>query len=253
MKLDWFKGYSLISYEEIDSTNSEALRLASAGISGDSIILAHNQTGGRGSKGRYWTSIPGNLHASILLENKFSLKKNSQLSFVIANAVFQAINYLAKLQNIEIDMQLKWPNDILINDQKVAGILLESISIRDKNYVVIGFGINLKHAPVLNNKAICLTDLGIKINSADEFLNILMGKFERLYQQWKIDNNFIKTRKDWMRHAYKLNKVITIDDGARRISGVFKEIDLDGAMRLQLASGQYCNIVAGELMFSEDV
>jgi BirA family biotin operon repressor/biotin-[acetyl-CoA-carboxylase] ligase len=253
MQLDWFKGYNLIYFEEIDSTNSEALRIASSGTSGDSIILASNQTGGRGSKGRYWTSIPGNLHASILLESKVSLKKNSQLSFVIANAVFEAISYLAKLQNIKLDMKMKWPNDVLINEQKVAGILLESISIKEKNYVVIGFGINLMHAPVLDNKTTCLTDLGIKINSTDEFLNVLMGKFEKLYQQWKLDNNFIKTRKNWLRRAYNLNKVITIDDGARRISGVFKEIDLDGAMRLQLASGQYCNIVAGEFLSQEDV
>ena len=80
-----------------------------------------------------------------------------------------------------------------------------------------------------------------------------MAKFEKLYTQWKLDNNFIKTRKDWMRRAYNLNKVIIVDDGLRRISGVFKEIDFDGSMRLQLAGGQYCNVASGEVLFQDDV
>ena len=248
MKLDWLKKYNLITFEEIDSTNSEALRIASSGVVGDFIILARIQTGGRGTKGRYWTSIAGNLHASILLESEFAPKKNSQLSFIIANAVYEAVNHLAKERNIKLNMKLKWPNDVLIDGQKLAGILLESISIKGKNYVVIGFGINILQAPKIDRKTISLNEIGIKIESPNKFLNILMSKFEKLYQQWKLENNFARTRKDWMRRAYKLNKVITIDDSAWRISGIFKDIDLDGAMRLQLASGQYCNIVAGELV-----
>jgi len=248
MKLDWLGKYSLIAFEEIDSTNSEALRIASSGASGDFIVLSKIQTGGRGTKGRYWTSIAGNLHASILLENEFAPKKNAQLSFVIANAVYEAVNHLAKERNLKLNMKLKWPNDILIDGHKLAGILLESISIKNKKYVVIGFGVNTLHTPKIDKKTISLNDIGIQINDPNEFLNILMSKFEKLYQQWKLENNFVRTRKDWLRRAYNLNKVITIDDGARRVSGIFKDIDLDGALRLQLASGQYCNIVAGELV-----
>ena len=122
MKLDWLKKYNLITFEEIDSTNSEALRIASSGVVGDFIILARIQTGGRGTKGRYWTSIAGNLHASILLESEFAPKKNSQLSFIIANAVYEAVNHLAKERNIKLNMKLKWPNDVLIDGQKLAGI-----------------------------------------------------------------------------------------------------------------------------------
>ena len=171
MKLDWLGKYSLITFEEIDSTNSEALRIASSGVSGDFIILSKIQTGGRGTKGRYWASMAGNLHASILLESEFAPKKNSQLSFVIANAVYEVVKHFAKEQNINLNMKLKWPNDVLIDGHKLAGILLESISIKDKKYVVIGFGVNILHAPKIDRKTISLNDLGIQINEPNEFLS----------------------------------------------------------------------------------
>lgn len=252
MKLDWLNGYSLITFEEIDSTNSEALRIAHSEAVGNFVILSKIQSGGRGTKGRYWDSLEGNLHASILLQTKFDIKKNSQLPFLVANAVFETINHFAKEVGIKLNIKLKWPNDVLIDNKKVAGILLESVSLKDKNYVVIGIGVNIDKAPDINKKVICIRDLGIEIESPSAFLNILIAKFETLYNQWRSDNNFIRTRKDWLQRAYNLNKVIIVDDGFRRISGVFKGINLEGAMRLQLASGQYCNIVAGEVLFQDD-
>lgn len=253
MKLDWLEKYSLITFDEIDSTNSEALRVANSGAIGDFVILSKVQTGGRGTKGRQWESLEGNLHASILLQTEFDLKKNSQLPFLVANAVFEAINHFAKERGIKLDIKLKWPNDVLVDNKKLAGILLESVSLQDKNYVVIGIGMNIDKVPDIDRKVICMKDFGFEFDSPNDFLNILMIKFEKLYAQWKSDNNFIKTRKDWMRRAYNLNKVIIVDDGLRRISGVFKEIDLDGSMRLQLAGGQYCNIAAGEVLLQDDI
>lgn len=253
MKLDWPQKYSLFAFDEIDSTNSEALRMANSGAIGDFVILSKIQTGGRGTKGRQWESLEGNLHASILLQTEFDLKKNSQLPFLVANAVFEAINHFAKERDIKLDIKLKWPNDVLVDNKKLAGILLESVSLQDKNYVIIGIGVNIDKAPDINRQVICMKDLGFDFENPNDFLNILMAKFEKLYTQWKSDNNFIKTRKDWMRRAYNLNKVIIVDDGLRRISGVFKEIDFDGSMRLQLAGGQYCNVASGEVLFQDNV
>lgn len=249
MQLDWLQSYSLIIFEEIDSTNSEALRLENSGAIGDFVILSKIQTGGRGTKGSYWHSLAGNLHTSILLQTKFDIKKNSQLPFLVANAVFEAINHFSKQAGIKLNMKLKWPNDVLIDSKKVAGILLESVSLKGKNYVIIGVGVNIEKAPDINKNVTCIKDWGIEVTSPDTFLNILMDKFNTLYEQWKSDNNFIKTRKDWMRRAYNLNQVIIVDDGSKRISGVFKGIGSGGAMRIQLASGQYCNIATGEFLF----
>ena len=249
MRLDWLKNYNLLIFQTVDSTNSEALRLASSGAVGDFVIVSNFQTGGRGSKGRLWKSIAGNLHASILLDSRVDFRRYPQLSFVIANAVFEAITKLAQDKKVNLDIKLKWPNDILINGKKVGGILLESISLLNKNYVVIGMGINIIEAPGnVSFPSTSLYDEGIMLESYDELLDLVMNKFDMLYKRWVEDNNFNRTRKDWMRRAYNINKVITIDDGNRRLSGIFKEIDLDGSICIQLASGQLYNLTAGDVL-----
>ena len=233
MSLDWLKNYNLLIFQTVDSTNSEAPRLANSEAIGNFVVVSNLQTGGRGSKGRLWKSIAGNLHASILLDSSVDCKKHPQLSFVIANEVFEALTKLAQEKKINLNIQLKWPNDILIDGKKVGGILLESISLLNKNYVVIGMGINIIEA--LANVAFPATSLyeeGLMLEGSDELLDLIMNKFDKLYKRWAVDNNFIRTRKDWMRRAYNINKVITIDDGNRRLSGTFKEIDFDGSIRV---------------------
>ena len=109
------------------------------------------------------------------------------------------------------------------------------------------------NAPKKLERATSLKDEGFELKGVDEFLNILMSKFDPLYQEWVIENNFKKIRQDWMSRAYNLNKVITVDDGVKRISGIFKEIDFDGSIKLRLVSGQFYNIVAGDVMIDHDV
>ena len=127
--------------------------------------------------------------------------------------------------------------------------MLESISLLNKNYVVIGMGINIIEAPSnVSFPSTSLYDEGIILESYDELLDLVMNKFDIHYKRWVEDNNFNRTRKDWMRRAYNINRVITIDDGNRRLSGIFKEIDLDGSLRIQLASGQLYNLNAGDML-----
>ena len=252
MKLNWLKNYSILSFESLDSTNSEGLRLANSSARGDFLILGQEQTGGRGQRGREWVSLHGNLHASILLESRADPKSHPQLSFVIANAMYASLAELAAKHRLSMNIELKWPNDILINGKKVAGILLESISLANKISVVIGFGVNIRQAPSdLDRPATSLLNEGIILEKPDEFLNILMNRFDKLYARWRVEKSFTDTRKYWMRHAYNLNKQVTIDDGTRSVSGIFREIDLDGAMRLELPNGQFCTIYAGEIIMDE--
>lgn len=249
MRLDWLKNYNLLIFETIDSTNSEALRLAKAGAIGDFVIISNTQTGGRGSKGRLWKSIAGNLHTTILLNSPVDPKKHPQLSFVVANSIFDALAKIAQSKHRNLNIKLKWPNDILINGRKVGGILLESITLGNKNYVAIGIGVNIIEAPAnVSFPATSLYDEGIILESSDELLSLVINRFDKLYKGWIADNSFIRTRKDWMRRAYNLNKVITIDDGNRRLSGLFKEIDFDGSIRIQLAGGQLYNLAAGDVL-----
>jgi BirA family biotin operon repressor/biotin-[acetyl-CoA-carboxylase] ligase len=249
MRLNWLKNYNFLIFETIDSTNTEALRIAKSGASGDFVILANTQTGGRGSKGRSWISIPGNLHMTILLSVPSSSKNNSQLSFLAANAVYDAFAELLKQKSQALEIKLKWPNDILINSKKVGGLLLESISFGDRTYIAVGIGINVIEAPSITNfPATSLYDEGLMVENSDELLGALVDVFDKKYRLWLADANFSSIRKEWLKRAYRLNKVITIDDGNIRISGTFKEIDDFGSIKLQLASGEICSFSSGEVL-----
>lgn len=254
MELTWLKNYNLIIFDEIDSTNSEGLRMAKSESPGDVVILAKRQTVGRGQKGNLWESLPGNLHATILLKITATSNPISNLSFVMANAVYETIAELCNTQEIQEPLrkiELKWPNDVLIEGKKVAGILLESITISGKKYVVIGIGVNVQHYPAyLNLPITSLKNEGINLANPDKFLNILMNKFNKLYLSWQYEGGFEQTRNDWLKRAYNLNNIVTIDNGLQRISGIFKSIEKDGSIILELASGQICNFAAGKVLIS---
>ena len=164
-------GYRLVFHEEIDSTNAEALRLASTGEGEDGSlwIWAGSQNAGRGRAGRNWISPRGNLHASLLLRPGVPLTTASQLSLLAGIAAHDAIAALAATVRASPRLQLKWPNDVLADGAKLGGILLESASSPSQTTpaVVIGIGINLAHAPDdLGRPATCLARLGIEAPAA---------------------------------------------------------------------------------------
>lgn len=249
MGISWLNKYDLLIFEEIDSTNSEALRIAKKLPITDLVILGRKQTGGRGRSSKFWESLEGNLHASILLKlhNKPSLAP--QLSFVIANALYATIAELCEDKQLLNQIKLKWPNDLLIKDKKVAGILLESININNAQYVVIGFGINLaQYPPYLNRPLTSLKNENIEFNSIDNLLNLLIKHFDNLYQTWQ-QEGFYKTRESWLKHAYKLNSTITINNGKNKVSGVFKSIDAEGQITLETKDSKIYNLADGEVLW----
>lgn len=249
MHSNWYQKYKIIHLNKIDSTSSKALQMIYSGLDKDTIILSKIQTKGRGSKGRSWESLEGNLHASIVLKVHFNLEKSLQLAFVVSSTLLTTINNLAKEQNITLDIKLKWPNDVLVNDKKLAGVLIEFISLKNSRYIIIGIGVNINKAPELNRKTTCIKNLGLSIHDTNIFFNRLMLNFEKAYYEWITDNNFTKTRKNWIKYAYHLGKMITIDNGVSRISGIFKGMNLDGSICLQLGKENYCNITIGEMLF----
>jgi BirA family biotin operon repressor/biotin-[acetyl-CoA-carboxylase] ligase len=245
---DWLKNYDLLTFETVDSTNTEALRLVKKGVRGNFVVLARQQTGGRGRSSKEWISADGNLYATILLESKLAISVCPQLSFLIANAIYDSIEFFASRQHKSLKIELKWPNDILINGKKIAGILLESINIQGKNNIVIGIGVNIAQTPaILQDQASSLYDEGIKFSNSEEFLNVLVNNFDLLYKEWCASQNFTKIRENWMKHAYSLGQVVSIDNGVQRVSGIFKDIAMDGAIRLQLTSGEIQAFVSGSL------
>ena len=134
-------GARLIAYDTIGSTNEEALRLARAGERAPLWIAAKTQTAGRGRRGRTWVSEPGNLYASLLLSAPSPPDRFPELSFVAAVALHDAVT--ARIPGLAGRVLLKWPNDLLIDRNKFAGILVEG----EGATVVIGIGVNCAHHP----------------------------------------------------------------------------------------------------------
>ncbi len=151
MTLTWLQKYNLLTFDTIDSTNSECRRRTKAGGLSNTVIWAKNQTAGRGRYGRQWGSKEGNLHMSILMPISCELMEAAQLSFVTGLAVHEVIESLSKKSNIKVPLYLKWPNDIFIKEQKIGGILLESLISNNQQWIIIGLGLNIEHVSNISN------------------------------------------------------------------------------------------------------
>ena len=139
-------GYQLLCYDSIGSTNDEAKHLARDGAEEGTLVWAREQTAGRGRRGRGWVSPRGNLYLSLVLRPDCPAGRAAQLGFVAALAVGDALR--AILPRIE-RLTYKWPNDVLIDGRKIAGVLLESETVGSEklSFIVVGVGVNLTVSP----------------------------------------------------------------------------------------------------------
>ena len=246
MYLKWLQKYNLLTFEEIDSTNDEAKRLIQSGAFDRVVIWSKTQTDGRGRYGREWMSDEGNLFLSILLPINCTLQKATQLSFVMAVAVADVIESLSIKHKLDLKIQLKWPNDVLVNGKKILGILMEALPEAVDDWVILGMGLNIENKPDIENTTF-LKELGIK-TSVGEALGMVMNQFDYYYDMWVI-YDFPNIRKIWLKKAYKLGEVVTINDIKNRISGVFQGLDTEGAIKIKLASGEEFSYTTGEIFF----
>ncbi len=200
------------------------------------MIVAKNQTHSRGRNNKIWQSCLGNLHFSILLKHNIDLNYLPQLSFVTAVAVHKALHSLpTKSPNT---IQLKWPNDLLINNKKVAGILLESISLTNHHYLVIGIGINVKHhASNIDQLTTNLLKENIEVKNLEYLLDVIMTSFEKSFTYWK-SQGFQPIRQYWLKRAYNLNQLITVNYQNTKITGIFKGLAPDGRLKILGKSGE---------------
>lgn len=240
-------GYNLISFKTIDSTNEEAKRLIRSGSAiSKSLIISNKQSNGYGQKGRSWESLEGNLHLSILLETTKSLQELQELVFLTATAMAK---YIEQLLPETPSIKLKWPNDILIEGKKVAGILVETIKNQGKQFVIIGIGVNLNKTPQVNDQPVTsLKKFGNIAIASEEFLSGFIGLFDAEYQKWNNENSFDQIRQEWQNRAHNLNQAVTIDNGNEDVSGTFCGINEHGALILEIENGQKITIDCGKLI-----
>ena len=240
-------GHRLIVHDTLDSTNSEALRLARAGETGPCWIVAREQTAGRGRRGRAWVSATGDLTASLVFTAAVTPAVAATLGFAASLAVSEACRALAPGANLS----LKWPNDVLANGGKIAGLLLESETQGDALAIVVGFGVNLASAPA--GMPFPATSLGGQGHGAtpDEVLSELTDAWVGLAALWNNGRGFEAIRKAWLAQAGGIGHAISVRTGDRVESGIFETLDQEGRLVLRLDDGGTRLIAAGDVYFGD--
>lgn len=245
-------GYRLIVLRETASTNQAALDRIAAdeAIDGD-IVWTERQTAGRGRQGREWQSHAGNLFMTIIAEVTVPLNIAAQLSFVAAIAALDAIDSV-KNGNAAPAVTCKWPNDILIDGKKSAGILLEvgHRSSDSRPMIAVGVGVNLAQPPSqAHYPATCLGDeLGVAVTPL-AMLQAISHAFERYRKIW-LAQGFGPIRQRWLDAAHRLGDDITVRTGGHQRTGTFGGLDETGALLLGTPEGNLA-ISAGDVHFPD--
>jgi len=245
-KVDLPSPFKLITYDSIDSTNEEAKRLANDGAPEGVVVWAKEQTSSVGRRGRRWVSAEGNLHCSILLRPECHAYKAMQLSFVTSLCIAEAVAYALPKSAF---VNCKWPNDVLVEERKISGILLESEtkSLGGMDWLVIGVGLNITSFP--ENVEFPATSLiregANKDISAQMMLETFIRRFLTSYVTWKT-LGFEPIRRAWLPRAAWLGKEITVRLERETLKGEFKALDKDGALIL-LHNGDERRITAGDV------
>jgi BirA family transcriptional regulator, biotin operon repressor / biotin---[acetyl-CoA-carboxylase] ligase len=230
----WHRGWRVVRFGAIDSTNEEARRRALAGDAGRVWIVADEQTAGRGRRGRVWISPIGNLHASALVIDPCPPAVAAQLGFVAGVALARAARDLGA-----IDVGLKWPNDLISRGAKSAGILVEGVGLGGgRAAYAVGVGVNCAHAPEgLGYATSCLTQEAGRAIGRDELFERLMERFDEGLVAWRAGQAFDRIRAAWLDCAIGLGERIAIQNDAGNRVGVFEGIDTAGRLLMRSEHG----------------
>ena len=238
--------FTLVRRGQVASTNDVAKDLAARGKAEGTLVVAGTQTAGRGRRGKPWSSPPGNLYMSVVLRPGCAPATAAQLGFVAAVALWDAV---ADCDHPGIPLALKWPNDVLLDGRKIAGILLESATGRDGavDWVVIGIGVNTAHHPA--DARWPAGDLqGTRDRPTPEaLLPMVAGYLLDYYLLWD-DEGFGPIRRLWLENAYFMpGDRIRVSEGDGDLEGAFEDIDATGALVLRLPSGETRTVSYGEI------
>lgn len=211
------------------------------------VVIADRQSSGRGRSGNIWIAPEGNLYCSLLLRPQIHAKDAGQYSFITAVSLARVFQNYISAPHI---FQHKWPNDVLINQKKGAGILLESDINSDGTlgYLNIGVGVNIRNAP---EDRISLHDVSDIDISRDDFLNEFLKHMSDVISLYN-DHGFVHIRDEWLRYAYGINEPISVRMPNETLYGIFKNIDDDGSLLLEIPDKTIKNIYSGEVFFGWD-
>jgi BirA family transcriptional regulator, biotin operon repressor / biotin---[acetyl-CoA-carboxylase] ligase len=249
------QGYRLAAFDQIGSTNAEALSRARGGERGPIWLVTPEQTAGRGRRHRPWIAPRGNLASSVLEVINVQPAVAATLGFAAGLALESA---LAKLSieaavrapgSDDLKFSLKWPNDVLAGRQKLAGILLEAEAVHGGLAVVVGIGTNVIAAPTgTPMPATSLRALGIDVNAEQLFMALSDGWAE-FRGIWDDGRGFGEIRRLWLDRAAGLGQAVAIKSGGEPIEGTFDTIDEQGCMIIRTAAGARVPVTAGDVYF----
>ncbi len=232
--------WQYVELDQVDSTNDEIKKYVDR--TGYKVVLrTKKQTAGRGRLGRSWISHEGNLFFSMALE--FALKDLGQLVIISSLSLLEAIKSISPTANV----MLKWPNDVLINEAKVSGILLEKGA---GNYLIVGVGVNIESYPMNNEVMYQATSLRAEniVVTGDDLLSLYMEIFTKNLSL-RQEKGFAVLRDKWLKNAKNLGQEIVVRQNGKEIKGMFVGIDEDAGLLIDVA-GNTQKIWAGDVFFS---
>lgn len=243
-----FIGRKIFFYPELVSTNLKAFELGRAGEPEGTAVIADAQTGGKGRIGRRWVSPPSvNLYTSIILRPDVAPSSAHMLTLLSAVAAAEAVGGF-----IDVRPEVKWPNDILIDSRKVAGILMEMDAEPDRvNFVVAGIGININMAASAMPEEIRKNATSLKEKAGKEVSRVdvareLYASFEKWYKIFK-EKGFLPIINEWRSYFAAEGKTLKIVSFNRTVEGVCAGIDRDGALLVRMPSGAIERVISGDV------
>jgi len=256
-------GYRLEAHERIGSTNARALELAANGETGPLWVVTDDQFSGRGRRGRQWHGPKGNLAASLLITPRTDLGTAATLGFAASIALSDALGRLAPEMGLSLGLdgmdangpgrtrlELKWPNDVLLSGAKIAGILLESASLRGgAPAVVIGIGVNVVAAPDdVGYPATSLRAVGFEGSAAD-VLAVLADAWLDAHRVWSGGDGLPQVRRRWLERAAGLDAPVAVRTGGGIVRGRLETIDDDCRLIVRHDDGTVTKVAAGDVHF----
>ena len=241
-------GFSVVEHDSLPSTNDEAARMAQGGAAAGTVVWAHRQTAGRGRRGRTWESPTGNLFCSVLLRPKVSPAVAAELSLVAAVGVADTV---AEILGGDAAVEQKWPNDVLVDGAKIAGILLESSGATGSrvDWVVIGMGLNVQSSPdEPEPPSTSLRQQGASVAVGD-VLGLLLRCLHAQYARWETAG-VAPIRAAWLDRARGVGQPITVRLPDKTMQGRFADLDETGALILEMPDGQRRRVTAGDVFYA---
>ncbi|MBS3848354.1 biotin--[acetyl-CoA-carboxylase] ligase [Devosia sp. BSSL-BM10] len=255
-------GYRLRGFDSVGSTNTEALEAAAAGDPGGIWFAARQQLSGRGRRGRQWESAYGNLAATLLIVPDCDPTLSATLGFVAGVSLNRALSSILPqgLVRIGIDgangqdgrsrIALKWPNDVLADGAKLAGILLEANKLPDgRQAIAIGLGVNVVAAPQgLPYPATSLNDLGVP-RDASEVFEALSDSWTETFGLWNDGRGIGDVLKQWRASAAGIGAPVAVTQNGDVLRGIFESIDDVGRLIVRAEDDRRIAITAGDVHF----